>query len=47
MNTFMFTHDKPFLIDPILRDLSIKFVREKVEGVHTYLVDIQPMSPHL
>lgn len=49
MKTFTFTTKRPFAVDPILRDLEIKFVREhnKDEDHSEYLIDLEPMSPHI
>jgi hypothetical protein len=49
MKTYTFKTTKPYVVDPILRELEIKFVREHdKESDHSqYLVDLEPMSPHI
>ena len=47
MKTYTFQTNKPFAVDPLLRDLGIKFVREKTGKENTYLIDLEPLSPHI
>jgi len=35
------------LVDPILRELEIKFVRDRIDNSSTYLIDLEPLSHHL
>lgn len=49
MKTYTFKTTKPYVVDPILRELEIKFVREhdKDTDHSQYLIDLEPMSPHI
>jgi hypothetical protein len=51
MKTFMFETDAPNMMDPFLRDLGIKFKRDRSgkadESKYQYLIDLEPMSPHI
>jgi hypothetical protein len=44
MKTYTFTTSSPYVVDPILRDLEIKFVRERANEITTYLIDLEPLS---
>jgi len=48
MKTFSFDTDAPNLIDPYLRELGVKFVRDRINSkLYTYMVDLEPSSPHI
>lgn len=47
MKTYTFQTKNSYIVDPLLRDLGIKFVREKIGNQTTYLIDLEPMSPHI
>lgn len=44
MKTYTFTTSSPYVVDPILRELEIKFVRERANEITTYLIDLEPLS---
>ena len=49
MKTYTFTTARPYKVDPVLRDLEIKFVRmANADKSHSqYLIDLEPFSPHI
>ncbi len=45
MKTYTFTSPTPDLVDPVLRELKIKFIRDnQIEANSTYFIDLEPES---
>jgi hypothetical protein len=44
MKTYQFTTKATYTVDPILRNLDILFVRERVGDDSTYLIDLETTS---